>query len=222
MVSFSLSCMLWESMSLYSIPWGLSCAVFWCLCHWRNTANPSLACVSPRVLSVQVRRAGHQWLKPSNGPQHGGCCFSSSSLAAEDAGQADDLFQQCHILSFFSLCSQNSGRQGTTLSWKSDKYDLQFSSVAQSCPALCKPMNHSMPGLPVHHQLPEFTQTHVYRVGDAIQPSHPLSSPFPPAPNPSQHQGLFQWVSSSHEVAKVLEFQLQHHSFKRTPRTDLL
>ena len=84
---------------------------------------------------------------------------------------------------------------------------LQFSSVAQSCPTLCDPMNRSMPGLPVHHQLPEFTQTHVHRVGDAIQPSYPLSSPFPPAPNPSQHQSLF-WVNSSHEVAKVLEFQL--------------
>ena len=84
----------------------------------------------------------------------------------------------------------------------------QFSSVAQSCPTLCDPMNCSMPGLPVHHQLLEFTQTHVHRVGDAIQPSHPLSSPSPPAPNPSQHQGLFQWVNSSHEVAKVLEFQL--------------
>ena len=69
-------------------------------------------------------------------------------------------------------------------------------------------MNHSMPGLPVHHQLPEFTQTHVHWVGDAIQPSHPLSSPFPPAPNPSQHQTLFQWVNSSHEVARILEFQL--------------
>ena len=68
----------------------------------------------------------------------------------------------------------------------------QFSSVAQSCPTLCDPMNHSMPGLPVHHQLPEFTQTHVHRVGDAIQPSHPLSSPFPPPLNPSQHQSLFQ------------------------------
>ena len=66
------------------------------------------------------------------------------------------------------------------------------SSVAQSCPTLCDPMNRSTPGLPVHHQLPEFTQTHVNRVGDAIQPSHPLSSPSPPAPNPSQHQGLFQ------------------------------
>ena len=85
---------------------------------------------------------------------------------------------------------------------------VQFSSVAQSCPTLCDPMNRSMPGLPVHHQLPEFTQTHVHQVSDAIQPSHPLSSPSPPAPNPSQHQGLFQWVNSLHEVAKVLEFHL--------------
>ena len=66
------------------------------------------------------------------------------------------------------------------------------SSVAQSCPILCDPMNRSTPGLPVHHQLPEFTQTHIHRVSDAIQPSHPLSSPSPPAPNPSQHQSLFQ------------------------------
>ena len=91
---------------------------------------------------------------------------------------------------------------------------VQFSSVAQSCPTLCSPMNCSMPGLPVHHQLPEFTQTHIHRVGDAIQPSHPLSSPSPPAPNPSQNQSLFQGVNSSHEVAKVLEFQLQHQSFQ--------
>ena len=85
---------------------------------------------------------------------------------------------------------------------------VQFSSVAQSCPTLCDPMNRSTPGLPVHHQLPEFTQTRVHRVSDAIQPSHPLLSPSPPASNPSQHQSLFQWVNSSHEVAKVLEFQL--------------
>ena len=98
----------------------------------------------------------------------------------------------------------------------------QFSSVTQLCPTLCDPMNHSTPGLPVHHKLPEFTQTHAHRVSDAIQPSHPLSSPFHPAPNSSQHQGLFQWVSSSHEVAKVLEFQLQHQSFQWTPRTYLL
>ena len=99
---------------------------------------------------------------------------------------------------------------------------VQFSSVTQSCPALCDPMNLSMPGLPVRHQLLEFTQTHVHRVGDAIQPSHPLSSPSPPASNISQHQGVFQWVNSLHEVAKVLEFQLQHQSFQWTPRTDLL
>ena len=99
---------------------------------------------------------------------------------------------------------------------------VQFSSVAQSCPTLPDPMNHSTPGLPVHHQPPEFTQTHVHWVGDAIQPSHPLSSSSPPAPNPSQHQGLFQPVNSSHEVAKVLEFQFQHQSVQWTPRTNLL
>ena len=99
---------------------------------------------------------------------------------------------------------------------------VQFSSVTQSCLTLCDPMNHSTPGLPVHHKLPKFTLTHAHRVGDAIQPSHPLSSASPPAPNPSQHQCLFQWVNSSHEVAKVLEFQLQHQSFQWTPRTYLL
>ena len=81
-------------------------------------------------------------------------------------------------------------------------------SVSQSCPALCDPMDCSMPGFPVHHHLPEFIQTYVHQVGDAIQTSHPLLSPSPPAINPSKHQGLFQWVNASHEVAKVLEFQL--------------
>ena len=85
---------------------------------------------------------------------------------------------------------------------------VQFSSVTQSCLTLCDPMNSSSPGLPVHHQLPRFTQTHIHCVSDAIQPSHPLSSPSPLAPNPSQHQSLYQWINSSHEVAKVLEFQL--------------
>ena len=102
-----------------------------------------------------------------------------------------------------------------TLLYLSFVYKVRsVSSVAQLCPTLCDPMNRSAPGLSVHHQLLEFTQTRVHQVGDAIQPSHPLSSPFPPAPNPSQHQGLFQWVNSSHEVAKVLEFQLQHQSFQ--------
>ena len=99
---------------------------------------------------------------------------------------------------------------------------VQLSSVAQSCPTLRDPMDCSTPGLPVHRQLPEFTKTHVHWVSDTIQPSHPLSSPFPPAFNLSQHQGLFQWVSSSHQVAKVLEFQLQHQSFQWIFRTDFL
>ena len=104
--------------------------------------------------------------------------------------------ENCHLRCFFWTIN--------TQHFRSD----QIRSVAQSCPTLCDPMNHSTPCLPVPHQLPEFTQTHVCRVSDAIQPSHPLSSPSPLSPNPSQHQGLFQWVNSLHEVAKVLEFQL--------------
>ena len=99
-----------------------------------------------------------------------------------------------------------------------DATSVQFSSVAQLYPILCDPMNRSMPGMPVHHQLPEYTQTHVHWVCDAIQPSHPLSSPSPPALNLSQHQGFFKWVSFSHQVAKVLQFQLQHQSIQWTPR----
>ena len=107
-----------------------------------------------------------------------------------------------------------------THQWNCEMY--QFSSVAQSCPALCDPMDCSTPGFPVHHQLLELAQTHVHWVGDAIQPYHPLSSPSPPAFNLSQHQGLFQWVSSLHQVTKVLEFQLQHQSFQWIFRTDFL
>ena len=100
---------------------------------------------------------------------------------------------------------------------------VQFSSVQSlSRVWLCDPMNHITPGLPVHHQLPEFTQTHVHWVSDAIQPSYPLLSHSPSVLNLSQHQGLFQWVRSSHQLARVLEFQLRHQSFKWTPRTDLL
>ena len=99
---------------------------------------------------------------------------------------------------------------------------LQFSSVQSLSRPTLRPMNRSTPGLPVHHQLLEFTQTHVHWVNDAIQPSHPLSSPCPPALNLSQHQALFKWVSSLHQVAKVLEFQLQHQSFQWIFRTDFL
>ena len=91
---------------------------------------------------------------------------------------------------------------------------VQFSLVTQWCPALCDPMDCSTPGFPVCHQLLELAETHVHRVGDVIQPSHPLSAPSPPAFNLSQHRGLFQGVSSSYQMAKVLEFQLQHQSFQ--------
>ena len=108
------------------------------------------------------------------------------------------------LVRFFGLVSSNSG----FLCWPHGIKSVQFSSVTQLCPTLCNPMNRSMPGLPVHSQLPKSTQTHIHRISDAIQPSHPLSSPSPPAFSLSQHQGLFKWVSSSHQVAKVLEFQL--------------
>ena len=100
--------------------------------------------------------------------------------------------------------------------------EVQFTLVAQLCPTLCDPMDCSMPGFPVHHQLPEFTQTQVHWVGDANQPSHPLSSPSLPSFNLSQHQGIFKWVSSLHQVAKVLKFQLQHQSFQWIFRIDFL
>ena len=93
----------------------------------------------------------------------------------------------------------------------------QFSSVTQLCPTLCDPMNHSMPSLPVHHKLLEFTETHGHPVSDAIQPSHPLLSPSPPAPNPSQHQSLFQWVSSLHEVAEYWTFSFSIIPSKEIP-----
>ena len=116
----------------------------------------------------------------------------------------------------FQSCS------GCIVMWlNSCQGSVQFSSLTQSCLTLCDPMNHSTPSLPVHHQLPESIQTHVHQVGDAMQAAHPLLSPSP-ALNLSQHQGLFQWVSSSHQVAKVMQFQLQHQSFQWTPRTDLL
>ena len=112
--------------------------------------------------------------------------------------------------------------QKITISKGKILYCTQFSSVAQSCPTLCNPMDCSTPGLPVQCQLLEFTQTYVHWVGDAIQPSHPLLSPSPPAFTLSHHQGLFRWVSSLHHVAKVLEFQLQHQFFQWTLRTNFL
>ena len=121
-------------------------------------------------------------------------------------------------LLWISKCKKQTGDDNIPCQWVS----FWFSSVVQLCWTLCNPMDCSVPGLPVHHQLLEPTPTHVHHIGDAIQPSHPLSSPFPPTFNLSQHQGLFKWVSSSHQVAKVLEFQLQHQSFQWIFRIDFL
>ena len=132
------------------------------------------------------------------------------------------IFVNIHVFVFVlafhtqEIISQNremrKERSGFITPFLSSSALVQFSSVAQLCPTLCSPMDHSTPGFPVHHQLPELAQTHVHWVGNAIHPSHPLSPPSPPAFNLSQHQGLFQWVSSSNQVAKVLPLQpqLQH------------
>ena len=130
------------------------------------------------------------------------------------------LFKLVFLFSFEEIL--RSGIAGSCGSFIFNFLRNLHTAFTQSCLTLCDPMNCSTPGLPVHHQCPESTQTHVHRVDDAIQPSHPLSSPSPPALNLSQHQGPFKWVSSSHQVTKVLEFQLQHQSFQWTPRADLL
>ena len=135
--------------------------------------------------------------------------------------ESNNILKESYIMinwglsQWFKGSSIHTNQYDTLLTNCGGKYDTlnQFSSVAQSCPTLCDPENRSMPGIPVHHQLPELAQSHIHRVGDAIQPSHSLLSPSPPTFDHSQHQGLFQWVSSSHQVAKILEFQLQHQSF---------
>ena len=116
--------------------------------------------------------------------------------------------QLCKIPLLFLNGTWHSGNPFSLL------FDCCCCSVTQSCPTLCDPMDCSTPSFPVLHYLPEISQSYVHQVSDAIQPSHPLSSPFSPAFNLSQHQGLFQWVSASYQVAKVLEFQLQHQSFQ--------
>ena len=138
---------------------------------------------------------------------HAHSCWSLS-LAPEVCMQHKCSCDQKKDRTKRSLNLDSNGPSSSLSSFFSFSASPSVSSVAQSCPTLCDPMNHSTQGLPVHHQLLEFTQTHIHQVGDAIQPSHPLLSPSPPALNPSQHRSLFQWVNSSHEVAKVLEFQL--------------
>ena len=129
-------------------------------------------------------------------------------------------YSSFQILIFFLICYSLTTRVDTFNAFVSRL--SQFSSVIQLCLSLCDLMDCNMPGFPVHHQFLELAQTHVHWVGNVIQPFHPLSSPSPSAFSLSQHQGLFQWVSSSHQVAKVLEFQLQHQSFQWIFRNDFL
>ena len=140
------------------------------------------------------------WLEANTQTTEGTNSYNSTSKNNPNKKWAEEQNR------YFFQWKQTDGRQTHEKMFSVANH--QFSSVIQLCLTLCDPMNRSMPGLPVHHQFPEFTQTYVHWVRDAIQPSHPLSSPFPPAPNPSQHQSLFQWVNSSYEVAKVMEFQL--------------
>ena len=149
--------------------------------------------------------------------------FSGHPTWRQSPSETNYQIMRQPLLQVLSICcihSLNSHKETVRemLSFSS----VQFSSVAQSCPALCNPMDCTTPAFPAHHQLLELTQTHVHQVSDAIQPSCPLSYPSPPALNLSQHQGLFKWVSSLHQMAKVLEFQLQHQSFQWTFRTDFL
>ena len=148
--------------------------------------------------------------------------FGGSKINAD--GECSHEIKRCLLLGRKVMTNLDSilKSRGITLPTKVPLSSVQFSSVTQSCPTLCDPMDRSMPGLPVYHQLLEFTQTHVHWVSDAIQLSHPLSSPSSPALSLSQHQGLFKWISSSHQVAKILEFQLQPPSFQWTLRNDLL
>ena len=159
---------------------------------------------------------------------HRNCSSTENCLAASQisdsqicSGGSDGKKFTCNVgdLGLNSVCCEDTLEEGMT---NLTSILVQFSSVTQSCPNLCNPMDCSTPGLPIHQELPDFTQSHVHWVSDAIQPPHPLSSPFPSAFNLSQKQGLFKSVSSTHQVAKVLEFQLQHQSFQWIFRTDFL
>ena len=165
--------------------------------HWeRGPQSKKLATSTRRLLTISFPPAGqslhpHKYSNPARLQGHRRQTQGmKSGLSHEDRSMGGHQFLRAQVCpGGLSRCQTDPLSLHTPApQWSSD----QITSVTQSCPILCDPMNHSTPGLPVHHQLPEFTETHVHRVSDAIQPSHPLSSPSPPAPNPSQHQGLFQ------------------------------
>ena len=145
---------------------------------WKNIISVSLTIFNWIIVNNIVLHTCWERLKAGEGDNRGWDGWMASPTLRKSSGVCDGQGN-------LACCSPD-----------------QIRSVAQLCLTLCDPMNRSTPGLPVQHQLPEFTETHVHRVSDAIQPSHPLLSPSPPAPNPSQHHSLFQWVNSSHEVAK--------------------
>ena len=160
-----------------------------------------LSCTSPAPGACLNSCSLSQWCHPT---------ISSSVSPFSFCLQSFPASGSFPVSQFFTSGSQSIELQHSSFQWifRVDFLSVQFSSVTQSCPTFCNPMNRSTPGLFAHHQLPEFTQTHAHWVGNAIQPYHPLLSPSPPTFNLSQHQGLFKWVSSSHQVARLLEFRL--------------
>ena len=202
----------------------------WCLSDWTKAAPVHIRVLIPRLSSHLLCGPDPPPAPTLIFPPAASLPLASLRLVGRTCLIGVTRFlsslQKLMGLFFFQSCLHSSSVSSlfTIFNVISDvSNSFQFSSVQLfSCVWLCNPMDRSTPGLPVHQQLPEFTQTHVHWVGDAIQPSHPLLSPSLPAFNLSQHQGLFRWVSSLHQVAKVLEFQLQHQSFQWLFRTDLL
>ena len=184
--------------------------------YWKNGTYRLAQCGVAIVLQVI------SWRKWKNSPQNERKYPHDQYLIRALFLEYINIFYNLimkQVTQFFKCVKSLNSSPKSTCKWtintgKDIEHHQSFSSVAQSCLTHCYPVDCSTPGLPVHHQLLEFTQTYVHSVGDAIQPSHLLLSPSPPAFNLSRHQGLFQWVSSSHQVAKVLEFQLEHQSFQ--------
>ena len=176
------------------------------ICNPHGLQHARSPCPSPSPGACSNSCPLNQWCHPT---------ISSSSVPFSFCLQSFPASGSLPMSQLFASGGQSIGVSVSAFS------SVQFSRSVVSNSLQPHESQHARPP-PVHHQLPEFTQTHVHRVSDAIQPSHPLLSPSPPAPNPSQHQSLLQWVNSSHEVAKILEFQLQHHSLQRNPRADLL
>ena len=204
-----------------------------CICkslswHWETLLPPFFFFFAPSILNIFIRMTNHTFICMICMHQYPvpiRLWIPSAAHPYPDPPYTTGALYLMFDYPFTEMPSPPCSRSWLDSLGKSS-YEVQFSSVAQSCLTLCSPIDCSTPSFAVHHQLPELAQTPVInsyqRVGEAIQPSHPLLSPSPPAFNLSQHQGLFQRVSSSHQVTRVLEFQLQHQSFQWIFRTDFL